>query len=543
MATITRPSQPPILLLELLVGSETLRYAARPVQVGVLRFTGGLDLDLIEELELTADGVPTRQLSVQVTGDVSLVARLPHLTGARVLVYLWAGGTLDDAELKFRGTVAEPTTGEPGVVAGLAGFSARELDGEDRPLLVSTDVVDETTFPAPGPGAMTGELIPDAYAGAYYPEVIGNPGTPYTTWWLGEGVAPGSPAVFASHGSFPFYADESILIVKRGTARVTSARVWDQDGHTNDGDLVQLQDLRGRTFTAVDLSTVASALTEPSDASDVSTGWAVGWYAPPTTGPWGALRGLGDVLLWALERAGVDRPGADRGRAWDVDWASVAAIRHSLNRFKIDTFIAEQVGVWEWLTRDLLPFFPIAIGRSGRGLRFAEWRFRARAADAVLTLEEGRNAHRLSPYAQVDSSDVYSEVVVNLGLGARSGDAMRSITLSGGAVANLLPEGAGRDALLELAFARVGRRALSVDVPVVWDTATGYEVAEFLCARYAAPLGELWYRLPWQLTGAARASDVVRVVSAPLGLDLVGTVTGERAGPGCVDLRILPHPS
>lgn len=539
MALLVAPSQAPIWLLEVVIGTETLRFGQRPCVVGTgaaaVRFTGALAVEFVEELELTADGPPVRQVSIQLGGEQGWGELRGHLFGARARLYEWGGGEFSAAELKLTGTLDEPATSDPDLPPGVLACTLTETEGEDRGLLLEVAVADETTFPIEAPSGFTGDAIPSAYAGAYYPEVIGRPGTPFPTWFTADGVAPGSPAVFAQHKTAPLYDSGTLIIAKRGSCRVSSARAWDQDGGTDAGDLITVRDLRGQVVTVFDQSTLATV--EPAAASDVSTGWAVGWSAPPTTGPGGALRGLGDVLVWALERAGVDLPDAERGRAWDIDWAATLTDRGSLNRLKIDTYISDQVGVWEWLTRDILPFFPVFLGRTGRGIYLAEWRYRARPSEAVVEIEAGRNAQRISTVSALATADVYTEITTRLGLDVRSGNPLRQITFDGSGTADA---SRARHALLELAYSRVGRRATTLDVPVVWDRATGWEVGEYLCARYAAPLGEVWYRLPWQYAWL-RPGQVVTQVDAEPGVSGVATITGRRPGPGCVDVRLLPH--
>lgn len=547
MALLVAPSQAPIWLLEVDIGSETLRFGQRSGVIGTgtaaVPFVGALALEFSEELELTAAGPPTRQVSVQLGGEQGWGALRGHLFGARARLYEWGGGEFAAAELKLTGTLDEPATSDPDMPDGVIAVTLTEIEGEDRGLLVETAVVDETTHPTEGPGAWVADGIAEAYAGAYYPEVIGRPGFPFPTWFTTEGVAPGSPAPWTQHESGATYAAGSALCAKRGITRLDPAtgtrhvRLWDSDGATDDVNLVTLRDLRGQTYTSPDLST-AAGLATPAAASDVSTGWAVGWAYPPTTGPGGALRGLGDVLVWALERAGVDLPDAARGRAWDIDWAATLTDRGSLNRFKIDTYISDQVGVWEWLTRDILPFFPVFLGRTGRGIYFQEWRYRARRSEAIVELEHGRNAHRISAVASLATADVYTEITARFGLDVRSGDPIRQAIFSGDPSAD---SSHARHALLQLAYSRIGRRATTFDVPVVWEAATGYEVTEFLCARYAAPLGDIWYRLPWQLSWL-RPGSLVRLIDEEPGIDVVGTLTGRKPGPGCVDVRVLPHP-
>lgn len=542
---ITAPTEPAILLLEVQVGTRVLRFAERPVEIEGLRWTGGLSAEFIEELELTADGPPVRSVSVQLAGEASWGGLRGHLQSARARLYLWAGGAT--RELVLTGTMDQPAVCDPDLPPGVAAFTVTEIDAEERPLLVETALVDDTTHPIIGPDSgVTGDQVADAYAGTYYPEIIGQPGYPFPTWFSAVGVAPGAPCPWTQHKAGALFASGSALAAKRGITRLDPAtgtrrvRLWDQDGATSYVDLVVLRDLRGQAYTSPNLTT-ATGLATPTAASDVSSGWATGWTYPPTTGPGGALRGLGDVLIWALERAGVDRPGAQRGRAWDIDWPALLDARESLNRFKIDTYISEQVGVWEWLTSDVLPFFPVFVGRTGRGLYLGEWRYAARAAEAALTIEMGRTGHRIATVAELDRGDVYTEVTARFGFEARAGTAIRSSTFTGAAAVGLAQLGQGRHPALERAWGDRGRRSTVIDLPVVWDRATGWEVAEYLVARYAQPLVEVWARLPWQRI-STRPGAIARVIDDEAGLDAVGTVTARKPGPGCIDVRVLLNP-
>lgn len=537
MPLITNPTEPTVLLLEVRIGGRVLRFAERPLEVNGVRFTGALSCDYHEEIELTADGPPQRSIAVQLGGEDDWGALRGHLPDARATLYEWAGG--DTLEARLVGILAEAAVADPDLPPGVAAFTVADVDAEDRPLLVESAMVGDDTWPITTPAGYLGDDIPSAFAKAYYPEVIGRPGYPFPTWFTAEGVAPGSPALVVQHGN-PLYEEKTLILAKRGASRVTVARAWDQDGGTEVGDLMTVTDLRGQAVTVFD-TTLLSTLVMPGFASEVSTGWAVGWYDPPTTGPGGALRGLGDVLVWALERAGVDQPGAERGRSWDIDWHAMLDARARLNRFKIDTYIADQVGVWAWLASDVLPFFPVFFARSGKGVYFAEWRYRAAPSEAVLTIEVGRNAQRLSAVGVQDNPDVYTEITVNLGLDTRSGKALRALTFTGAAAVGLPTEGKARHRLLEDAWPRVGRRTTTIDVPIVADTATGYEVGEFLCARYAGPLTDCWVRMSYRFS-YLRPGMVVRLVDEESGLDAVGTLTTRKPGPGCVDLAVLIHP-
>lgn len=544
MGMLVTPELVPVRLLEITVGGRVLRYGEQPVVVGsgasALRFTAGLSVDFTEEVELTASSPPARQVSVQVAGEVSWGSLRRRLSDATAKLYSWGGGSLAAAELVLVGRISEPAVCDPDAPPGVASFTITETSGDDRGLLLETALADDTTMPITAPGGIAGTDIPTAYAGTYYPEVIGHPGTPYPTWFTADGVAPGSPAILPSGHGGALFDDGSVVVVKRGVSRVTSGRLWDQDGHSDGATLSTLHDLRGAAITVADL--MSGSFASPLTVADISTGWAFGWSDTPTSGPGGRpLRGLGDVIVWALERAGVDLPGATEGRAWDIDWPSLLDGVAGLNRFRIDTYIAEQVGVWSWLTSDILPFFPVFLGRTGRGIYMAEWRYRARASEATVRLQHGRNAYRISALAELQMSDVYTEITTRLGLDCRSGNPLRTATFTGAAVVGGTEDGMGRHGLLERAWPDVGRRAMVVDVPVVADLATGYEVQEFLCARYAQPLAEVWYRCPWQMA-AVRPLDVVRVVDAEADLDGVGTITGRRPAAGCVDLRVLVHP-
>lgn len=545
MALVVNPSLSPILLLELRLGARVWGFAERPVVAGsgsaATRYTGGLEVALTDEIELSAKGPPVRQVSIRVADDGSWADITTQLEAVRARLYTWGGGEEDEAELVMVGRLSEPALSDPEAPAGLLAFTLAEVEGEDRGILVETCRVEEETFPAEVTSTgITGDQVPPAYAGRYYPEVIGRPGSPFPTWFTSDGVASASPAVWGQHKAGGLYANGTSIIVKAGVSRATTARVWDQDGTSATVDLETTIDLRGQKVTQIDMSS-AGSLAAPAAATDVSTGWAVGWTTAPTTGPGGALRGLGDVLVWALERAGVDVPGSDRGLAWDIDWATLLDCRGSLNRFKIDTYIAEQVGVWSWLTSDVLPYFPVFLGRSGRGVTVQEWRYRASADEAAIELEAGRNAHRIAAVSRSELSSVATEITVGLGLDARTGDAIRRAVMTGGGVEDVRLSGAGRHAVLERLWSLVGRRAEDFTVPIVWESATGYEVAEYLAARYAAPIGEVWYRLPWQMAWL-RPGLVATLVDDEGGLDEVATITGRRLGPGCVDVRLLPHP-
>lgn len=521
-------SVPPRWLARIEAGSAPLLLGSGPAVEVADRFTGRTGvyanyLDVDFDLEISTD--PTTPLTRRGSLRVSAQNLNPAdyaWSGATVDLYRWTEGALQDGAWVLHANITEVLASDPD--STLVVLSFEETIPVEGNLLDAAAVVSNSTFPAAGPGGLgtDGETV-TASIGLCYPFVIGRPGYNWNNTY--ETIGPGSRLLYANffHGALD---DDYTIIVAHGGRVSTACRAADhyvtsQDNQHELLPLIELTDLEGRIITCID-TVGASTIDYPADVGSASNDWFIGWTEPAGRFEGKALQGAGDVILWALDRA------QRHGRV-EVDWPKLRAGVQGLNRFRIDTYINEQIGAWDWLTANLLPWLPVIQGRSGRGIWLKEWSPRALPE---IQLRAGVNASRIAPLADVADVTPFTSLTVQGQQSAVNGFFARTVTRTSD------PARVDAHPLLIRAGALYAARSETLSLSAVADEATLNAAAEWYIQRYALPRREVWYRLHWTYglieegTRAALTDSDLGLSGVPCLVDLV------RPAAGHVDLRV-----
>lgn len=387
-------------LLDLDVGGRVERYATEEVVVTsstgeTFRYRGGLT-PLVRSL-----GAGQDQQGFEVDDSVTdwgeLEARGESIEWARATLRWWyrtpaarLGGTadgqlLEQALLVMSGVVVSPEYGSPSAPTRLVATIDQRAAVRAQTYPDIDAVIDDVTWQNENGIRVVGANA----VGTYYPTVIGYPGSGDGPW------------------SEPFIAVPVPMVDCDGTGDtkfllgfdqpIDAATVWIFDGDSADvytagqtevlGEQLTVAsgaDLQGRAVSFANVNGTASNVVLPSEdhayyagfSNDTGYGGGVTWRGE-------LLRGLGDVILWALERARVE-----------VDYDQQEGQRTVLNRFKLDTYLAGTQDLERWVDTQLVPLFPLRRMRSGRGLwyRYDDWQATASQVVAWLDVEAGHLA-------------------------------------------------------------------------------------------------------------------------------------------------------
>ena len=484
-------------LLELTSGGDTLRFAARPLEVGGVRYSPGLTFS--GEVE---DGVdPMASTPSLRSVDITLRLEMPleapvlveegfDLASARGRLSLWSP-TSDRTELVVAGVVRGV---EYGVAEDPITFSLEELAEDDSGLFPPLSArVGLDTWASPADSAL----------GEYYPWILGEPG---------EGTYPVTPALFVDT------AGDRLLVAAHPSEATSVLVLNDQDGTSATVAVAHVRDLRGRMVSLVDLT--ASGVTIDPEAS-YFIGWGVaggGLMKPNGT----LLVGAGDVLAWLL---GYSRLRIDRGR--------LAAASVDLNAYRIDTALIsdpdERFAPWDWISDHLLPILPVSMRSSSEGFYPLVWRFGATSDQAVAHLEipdSGSSSPRASLRTSVSYSareDVANELVLHFRHDPRQDKHLGRKILTGDPVL----ASAEKDASLNLycAISRSRYRdpdglpevlVREVSSEVVWSAGTASAILQALAMRFAIQSRLVGYTADLETSGSLEPGDVVTVTHPAL---------------------------
>lgn len=519
----------PSLLLELTVAGVVYRFAELgPLDVAdgadVLHFHGGLLTSPVEEtIDLWGNTATARSISVQVLLGTGLTlqdllqAGGEELMAATARLLLWDGGEYDDCQVAASGRVSAPFLyGEPGEPESISFAIDRDL--VDHALIPPAEAyLREDSFQS----ATTGQADEDDI-GAYYPIIIGRPG--YGPSPLG-GRFKAAPTVRANIGGVS--AGDQRIVVALGRVSATSIKVWSSANNSTTVPIVEDTDDYGIVVSYADVSGEAT----PTTWTAQGTGPTVaGWGDDGTLGlDGGGLHALGDVVIWALQQASIAEPG--------VDWERVHGAREALNALgRIDTFIDERISPLEWLTGQVLAYFPVFVADAGSGIYAGVWRYDAQPSDAILTIDTSLPGYERTSAVSWGSADVANEISLEGGFSVASSGHLISRRWSGSP--DLQDEEHRGHPLLSRSRALFGARELTASIPVVEDPATLDRIGAYLAYRHAMPRAEVGYRIPWR-KAAVELGAVVAVEDGDVGLaGRLGIITGRRYSAGALEIRV-----
>lgn len=488
-------------LLELDLGGRVERFASRastvPTEAGeALRFRAGLggaaarvgpvDLGQVQRVGIQIDDKQT-SWSQHLGRGGQLHHRLARL-------YFWfPGQTLEQALLVLEGRSSGIEYGDPESPSRLVFTLQGDTYDQVRLYPDAQAKVQAATW-----SNATPRIIDSTTLGNYYPTILGYPGG-------GDDASgnprPAAPALMVEYNGTSGGNNGPQLILGVEPMEAAQVRLYAPEQTIPSGADVRqatvsaesTQDLLSRSVKICKFPSAGAQRPIPELGSPYWVGYRQG-------GSWGGgikrdgeiVRGLGDVIEWALFTAGVEY---DRER--------VRAEAPFLNQeFQIDTVISGQVDLVDWLSSQMARYFPIRELRSGRGLYYKLINWRATAEDKVARLVVGDGVRRVNPY-RIDERQVANLFSVAYAP-EQMADASRVRFLSGDP--NRLPGRGtlGLDARVigsslllrsqEIMARGTGRRrdgvieAPTVDFPHTWSDSTAVNMLQWWADERALPL-------------------------------------------------------
>ncbi len=512
----------PQLLLTLEVSGSIYRFAARgPLSLTVdgaaaLFGPGLVTTDVRQTADLFGQAAGSKSVAVQVRltprASQDVASAGVELYSAVARLYYCAeddGGDFSEAQPVAQGFVRDPIYADP-ADPYLLGFSI-DRDLTERALYPpATAACDVGSFT----GTATGEC-PDGNAGSVYPVPIGKPG--YQPNWT-SGVRAAYPAVTAWKPVFPGTAADYRVVVALGRTVATTAYVVAEDGDSGVAPLLTDTDSAGNLVTYLDMTTYTGSTASVAASRNVF----VGFTTEASPGLDGAgLRGLGDVVCWALALSSLAADG--------VDWPRVLGAQDELNALgRVDTWITERVRPVEWLASEVLPYFPVFLNDAGNGLYVDRWRYDATVSDAELVINTSLPGYeRITPVSWEQTGPVVNDISVRGCLAAKTGKYNYGLRMSGDPDAEPISNEAlyvnGLDTVRTSALVRRSRQlfgagALEVEAPTLQDRATMDQFLLFCAAKNALPQQRAGYAVPWR-KHAPRVGMVAALWDVSAGLE------------------------
>lgn len=357
-----------------------------------------------------------------------------------------------------------------------------------------------STWPTPAQNA----------SGERYPIVVGSPGGYSTGEFYGSpgllvNDTPGSETVLiAGHHTA---AAEAGAQVEYYNATTGAAPVYFVPSNSNDG--------RGRPVCTIDASTLGAAA--PNDGDELWISWntsaGVRTYGlQDGTSSGDPIRGLGDVLVWALRKSRV---------RWDA--GRVAAVQQRLNTMLVDTYIltapTSNLSPYQWV-QELLADLPVSLQTGPHGLFFGLWEPFTAPGDALVHLDATRgtgNAQRTGLVQLSERDDVRTTVSVSYRRSSVNGSLKLQHVLSGDP-AELEESGTKRELRLLQAYDQYGPSG-TASVELTWaeDEPSADVVARALAAYHGGQRVRVPYLVDQWPGGRVWPGDAVTVTDGELG--------------------------
>ena len=491
----------------------------------VYTFEGGLapaNYERILDLWNASAAPRSQSFEVLLSWDIALqIARGQPVFAAEGEFAQWYEGTTwEERRVVLRGVINEPSYGALGEPFA---FALVEDPGDDQAIEPDPRkvVAEGVTFLESGNFGPDGGVV-----GAVYPTIIGAPGqakTMGTTGTLSEELA-GSPALFvvrdATRGSTTV-TDYKVLIAGHPVT-ATSVRIWNKtQDQTWTATPQTARDLVGNVYAYVNPS---SAGVIPYDGDELYCIWdpdnGGGLRNPFGTG---TLRGAGDVIRWALNRA-----------TFRIDHSRLAELS-VLNAYAIDTFINSPVSPWAWVSSNLLPLLPVTVGVGPDGLYVTPWLHRdLRADQALIELEHGRNVERDGGLVYSSWNEASNDITLRFGPAADTGNYALRRRVSPDDYDPNDPDSRpdfwcrrSFGVLSEVLELQAARRVLALDSSAIFDAATAEAVLASMSRRHSFPRREVVVAAGRELDWL-RPGDVVTYTDADVHLAsscaLVGSI-------------------
>ena len=362
----------PVFLVEIEWGGMIHRMANFAVTLssddGDLNYTGGLqDFQFKESADLMGQDLESNLVSLSVIfDDIDLLLEWSKgnvLEGqsANFSYVIWKEGRVQQSYenriLLFSGKIQEPQFGDPLDDDGSVSFSIEAEPIDENRLLLNNRLFIDQRF---------GDRDKDTADGKPWPIVLGTPGelvdsdgntknlfcTPAYCIDRYSGVGTYAHFMIAGHQ----VAASQIVIQDDSFQSVTKPVLEGLDANQNVYSYVKID--------VFDVIAIPGGPTTGLSAHGTSRSWWVNWDSSTGGGLYnnygsGLLENGGDLCRWALNLTGQ--------KIDDGAWANVAPL---LNKYKFSGYINDpDVGAWEWLAGNILPFLPVSVRSGPRGLK------------------------------------------------------------------------------------------------------------------------------------------------------------------------------
>jgi len=528
-------------LFSLDLGGRVYRFSSETVTItdstgDVHQYEGTLSPPSIETaFAMFTASAPIPTASIEILFPES-AARLAsngiHLSAATGELSLWTKTTtLDRRFVLLRGRFLSPQYGDDG----------EPVSGT----LTSNTLEEEGLYPDPSAiiNAQTWPVAPNQSVGKAYPLVWGTPGQ--LPAQVSTGATGGIVQRTSLAGTPAMQGSSTLLVIAGHPVIADKVSIW----HGKSSPMtIGMAEVITRTDG---LGRVCSVLYLASGWGD-STEWKVGWYhALATT--------FGGIESKRPDRIGL--PLADMGelmqfmfRASTIanDAGRIAAVSDRLRFMKTSGFIDERISPYEWILENIVPLFPITMAASGAdGVYPILWNMNAVADDAVIDLVEASgssgNCYRLG-LVTYEEIDLANEITVKYGWDNLTDSFAGSTTLDGNPEEpvkqatfpgwRVMAPNHARNGLAGFtnaaasgwpnAYARFsqlrhGKRAMAIDAPYVFDTATADFIAQWISRARCTPPRVIQYAIDIKLAWLS-AGDVVTINDASISVDSVAYV-------------------
>lgn len=378
-------------LLEFVADGRVFRYATRQLDVDGLVFSGGLS-PFRRSLGRASDQQAVEVFDASVDWAALELTGLEFEQAACRLWWWYPGQTLDQALHVMTGLAENVEHSDPQAPARIV-FT---VNSALRPQLypVPSRTLDDSTWTVDD-GTGTTATIGEGAIGSVAPTVIGYPGS---------GDAPVTRTFPYAAVPVPMVDCDQLsgvsgtkLLLSPGPIDAATVLITDSDdpsGPQGGGQQEQLEvertnDLLGQPYSYAWFDDTAGYVITPWPTHKYfagfqnDTGWGGGIFYGGSV-----LRGLGDVLAWALDQSKVNADlGTQRGEA------------ERLNDFALDTYLDQPgLNLIAWIETTLVPLFPLRRLRLGNGLWYRLENWLATKVDAVARLDAViGNVVRVSP--------------------------------------------------------------------------------------------------------------------------------------------------
>ena len=208
-----------------------------------------------------------------------------------------------------------------------------------------------------------------------------------------------------------------------------------------------------------------------------------------------------------------------------VDWTRLFAALDRLPVFDVEGYIDERVGVWEFVSRELLPLLPISLRTGSRGLYALTADLSSTVDDAIGTLRAGLDCWRVGGIQyERRLSDLSGTIEVQCG--SYKGKPIRTVTADGSSMlqgqrARL----AQQSSLVGQALSRVqqaavysGQTTQTIKAPWLAGETGGQYVAHQRLAFQSAQIRTVRYQLAAEFI-ELEVGDLVRLVDSEVSID------------------------